>query len=337
MALGQTAYTTPVGYVSLGNTNAAPAWPTDTDIYVSVPLEREAEWQGVVVSVDVVNSIITLNTTPDFVVDKWLPSVTANPATLDPYILKIEGTAPTTPSAGLVAQITDNDANTVTVVVPPGDSLAGVAVGNSVSIRRAFTPQSFFAGNTLPANVQILLWDGALGIEQSFTGSYTYKIATNTWEDDTFGGDVTHAILFPSELLVLRNQSGADVSSLVVSGTVPTSSQRTILSVPDAAAGQDIPLSYFSPVGQLVADSGLPVVTGDQILAYDNVTPGIDKSYAASYTYKAATNEWEDDTFGGDASSFLKFEGGVSYYLRKPATTAVTGDAVWSNLPSYIP
>ena len=48
MAFGQTAYTTPVGYVSLGNAGAVPA---HTDMSVAIPLQRPAEWSGTVSSV----------------------------------------------------------------------------------------------------------------------------------------------------------------------------------------------------------------------------------------------------------------------------------------------
>jgi hypothetical protein len=207
-----------------------------------------------------------------------------------------------------------------------------------VSIRRAVTPRYLAVGNIFPTGLQILLYDGVIGTEPSLSGTYTYDSGTGKWTDEFFGGDaVTNAVLFPNELLILRNPTLTDIADVVVSGSVSTSSYRSVLSVPDGSVGQDIPLATFSPVGELVADANLPgLTTGDQVLVFDNASPGIEKSISGQFTYNSVTGAWEDEFFGGNAASFLTFDGGSAYFLRKPAATAVTGDVIWSNTPDFI-
>jgi uncharacterized protein (TIGR02597 family) len=325
-----TAYTTPVGYVSLGNTApAANNLPTGTDIAIAVPLQRSAEWAGTVASVDSGAGVVTLSGTPGFTANQWVPG-----AGFDPYTLCVEdGT-----KSGLVGLVTANGTDTVTVSLPSGETLADITAGAKVTIRKGFTPSSLFAGNTLPNGIQLLLFDGTSGQNPASSNSYSYD--SGSWTDDTSLDDVTHALLYPGEGFVLRNESGTNIADLVVSGEVPTSNHRLVFGVTSGAVGQDIFFSYFSPVGELIggvatgSQLASMVSNGDQLLAFDNAATGINKASANSYSFDSGS--WTDDTTLDDVTNTLILQGGVTYALRRQAG-ATNGSFVWSDQPSYVP
>jgi len=327
-ALAVDATTTPVGYVSLGNTSGT-AVPNNTDIAIGVPLEAPASWTGTVSSVNAGTGVITLTGTPGFTTGQWV----AAPGT-DPYVVTVTSSVEATVGNGIVGLITANDSGTVTVSLQSGDSLAGIVSGTTVSIRRGITPSSLFAGNTLPNGIQLLLFDGGAGQNVSASGSYSYD--SGFWTDDSSLDDVTNALLYPGEGFVLRNQSGTDIAKLVVSGSVPVANHRTVITVVNGAAGQDSYFSYFSPVGEIIGDSGLSALvnSGDQLLEFNNSSTGINKSASNSYSYDSGT--WTDDSSLDDVTNTFRLQAGVAYVLRKQSG-ATTGSTVWADRPSYVP
>jgi uncharacterized protein (TIGR02597 family) len=323
-AFAQTsASTTPVGYVSLGNTGGT-ALPNNTDITIAVPLQNPSAWTGLVSSVDAGTGVVTLSGSPGFTTNQWVPG-----AGNDPYVLTVQSGS----NSGLVGLITANDAGAVTVSLPSGESLTGIVSNDTVSIRKAVTPSSLLAGNTLPSGIQLLIFDGTSGQNPAFSNSFSYD--SGSWTDDTTLDDVTHSLLYPGEGLGLRNQSGTDISNLTVSGEVPTSNNRSVFTVTSGTVGQDLFFSYFSPVGEIIGSSGLSslVSSGDQLLEFDNTATGINKAFSNSYSYDSGT--WTDDTTLDDVTNTLVLKGGVAYALRLQAG-ATNGSYVWSDQPSYV-
>lgn len=320
----ETAYTTPVGYVSVGNTAGA-AVPANTDFYVSIPgLDRPAEYAGLVDSVS--GSDINLQGTPA------LPAFTGGV----PYIAKITSGA----KSGLVALITANDVDTVTVSLQAGESLAGVVSGDKIQIQKAWTPQSLFAGNVVPEGTQILAFSGA-STGTNLANDITYEFSAGAWLDLGTFGSADDAVLYPNEGFILR--SLASVPTFVVSGTVPLSNSRAIISNP-VTTGQDNILSFNSPVAESIGNSGLGVNTGDQVLVFDdlttngvNVAPGLNKASVVVLEFTAGSpGSWLDLGTFADATDTFFLQPGQSFVYRTVVGAAV-GDTPWSNQPDFVP
>ena len=313
MAFGaETAYTTPVGYVSLGNAGSVPA---KTDMTLAIPLDRASEWMGTVASVS--GNVITLTGVPGFAVNQWVNSTT-------PYMVKIgSGT-----KSGQFCLITASAAGTVTVTLQNTDTLIGVVSGDAISIRKAWTIGSLFAGNTLPNNIEFSLFNGAVGTDNAPDKIYYYF--AGVWYDAADDSVATGIVIYPNEGFRLRNTTNSAISNLVVSGEVPRSNSRIF--VKGAVGVQDTRFSFFSAVDEPIATSGLGVADNDQLLSYSVTATGTDNAPSAIY-YKFGAS-WYDASDDSNVTSTLKLKAGVGYVYRAAAGTATTTS---SNTPDYVP
>ncbi len=312
------AATDPVGYVSLGDTTAGqPAIKPNTDVAVAIPLDKPAAFAGTVASV--AGNVITISGTPA------LGSFTATP-----NIAKLESGAKT----GLNGLITANTANTVTITVPTGDSLTGVIAGDAISLRPAWTVVGTF-GTTLPAGTQILGFSGNTpGI--NLASDLVYEFDGSNWVDAIFGDTVDNNVFYTGESFVIRNNAATPIASLVVSGEVPTTNSRVIVSrFAGAPNGQDNRVAYVSPVNETIGDSHLGAIStpGDQILAFNNNAAGINKSSSTIVEWDGA--DWVDAIFGDTVTNTFNLVGGQGYVLRRAAAAPV-GDTIWADQPSYV-
>lgn len=308
-----TAYTTPVGYVSLGNT-AADNLPNDTDILVSIPLVQPTEWAGVVASVS--GQTITMQGTPGWTEDQWVPVSGV------PYVI----TGSSGDANGLTALIFSNDAGSLDV--DPTSDISSLVATDTVVIRKATTLSNMLAGNTLPSGLEIQLQTGLdVGINLAFGRVYTYF---GTWFDSSFG-NAENVVIYPGESFLIRNTTGSSVPSLVVSGTVPTENARMSI-VGQSGTQQDNPIGYTSPVGETLAEAGLVGAVGDELLIYDNTELGINKASSAVYT-SFGTASWFDGSFN-DVKDTLTIGGGVGFKYRRIADV---GDYEVSDEQNYIP
>lgn len=314
-AYGQTAYTTPVGYVSLGDaTPGQPAIKGNTDVYISIPLEKSAVFAGVVGSVSA--STITISGTPN------LGSLTTLPHTV---------TISSGANEGLIATILSNTSNTVTVAVADGDSLTGVSTSDSIVIRPAWTVLGLM-GDSLPAGTQLLTLPGSSPFNPSATGIYEWD--GSGWVDTVNTGDYADTdVLYPNETLIVRNQSASPISSFVVSGEVPSVKNRIAIAS-NGANGADNAISFFSPVDEQISLSGLSVIAnaGDQILGFDNGSAGINKSATSILEYDGT--DWVDTVNTGDYEPTFPLGSGRGFLFRRSSASA---SAIWSDSATYLP
>ena len=317
MASGaSTAYTTPVGYVSLGDTAGANAVAANTDSMISVPLARPAEYAGTVASVGA--NTLTVSGTPS-----W----TTNQFTSVPYCLVVKSGA----QKGLFAVITANTVDTLTLTVTTG-VLSGVVAADQVVIAKCWTLGSFLPIAGIPTGTTLLAYNGTTpGI--NLAANLIYTKGPSNWIQ-TFGGsgDATNHILYPGESFILR--TGANpVPSLVISGEVPTWNSRTSINKLTATGtGQDNRISYFSPVGEALSLSSIPASTGDALLIFNNVAIG--KNKAASAIITKGPTSWVG-TFGlsGNQDAY-QLIGGVGYVYRR-AASAPAGSLDWNDAQGY--
>lgn len=314
----ETAYTTPVGYVSLGNTTPSqPAVAANSDAFITIPLQKSASFTGTVSSV--AGDVITLSGTPGF---------TAGQFTSSPFVARLGSGA----KEGLVALVTANSADSITLSVQPGDSLAGVVAGDSVSIQASWTVASLFAGNTIPSGTQLLAYSGT-GAGILVAPDLIFEFDGSNWVDTNSFDTADGFVLYPGEGFVLRTV-GTEISSLVVTGEVPTSKHRLVVPNLSPGVGQDSTVGFFSPVGELIGSSGLGWTAGDQLLVWDNTTSGIIKAPVTVLEFDGTA--WVDTNTFDDVSATFSLNAGQSYVFRRSAT-APGGDVIWSDSQSYLP
>ena len=305
------SYSNVVGYTSLGNLSnpgVTPALPTGTDIVVSIPLLNPTEAVATVASV--AGNVINLDGTPGYTADEWVGY----------YAQLTSGT-----NEGQIVLVTTNDASTLTVSAQPGDSLTGIAAGDTLALSKAWTLDSFLPNAGLPDGTFFLTFDGGTGINLSATKQY-YTFG-GSWNDfDTFLP--ANPILYPGESYVMRNETGTAIMSLVVSGEVSTAKHRTVIY--GGAAQQDTRLAYIGPVSEPLDVTSFPAVDGDFVLFFDNTATGINKS--AVKQYYSFSGVWYDfDTFL-PPSPMVNLDGGVGYVYR---TAAAAGDVIWTDEQTY--
>ncbi len=310
-----TATTTPVGYVSLGDTTAGqPACKAETDVFISIPLSKPAVASGVATSINSGTNTITASAAAfgDF--------------TTTPHVVTITSGA----AKGLVALISASTATTIGLSLQPGDSINGLAVSDTFSISPAWTVLGLL-GTDLPVGVSLLTLPASGAPNPSAEGIYDWD-GTNWVDNVVTGAPADNDVLFPNETFILRNASQTPIASLIVSGEVPVYGSRVHIAASSGAT--DYAVSYFSPVSEGIGSSGLSDVAsiGDSLLGFDNNAPGFNKSASIILDYDGAGN-WIDNVVTGEPDNSFPLGQGVGYIYRRVGSAPASN---WSDLQNFI-
>lgn len=309
-----TAKTTPVGYTDV----AVGGVPANSDVILSVPLDRETLYSSTVSSVSGADQIVVAGS----------PAFAAAQFTTEPCVVKLTSGA----KDGFYALITSHTADTLTISLPPGQTLGSVVSGDKLAISKAWTAKAYFAGAALPADVELYQYSGiAPGI--NLAADFTYVWDGTDWIDGGSGSTVD-PILYPGESFVLRNATATAIDEIIVSGQVPVSKFSNVLG--NFATGQqDLPLALFSPVDQTLTASGLlsVAVADDEIYFFDNDAAGINKSAATTLVFDGT--DFLDAGSGNavDANAFMLKSGEGFTYRRAAGSTTV----LHNFSPGYVP
>jgi|GEM_PF-2458073 len=312
-----TATTTPVGYVSLGDTTVGqPAVKAGTDVSISIPLSQPTQFRGLIGSV--AGSVITISGTPAL-----------GDLTTFPHVVKIESGA----RSGLVALITASTTNTVTVAVQSGDDLTGVTNTDTISISNAWTVAGLL-GTSLPVNTSLLGFSGT-STGQNLAADLIWQFDGTNWIDTNTFNPADNAVLYPGETLILRNDAVTPITSLVVSGEVSTSNSRLVVQSA-AVTGTDNMISFVGAASQVIGTSGLSAIAhvNDEILANDNSATGENKAAVTAIQFDGT--DWIDTNSFDTVTSTFKLEPGVGYTFRTDPSHPV-GSSVWTSLPDFVP
>ena len=316
-AHSQTVTTDPVGFVSV-------TVPANSDAILAVPLNRAAEFKGVISSIS--GSVITVTGTPGWAVNQFVYNGTTITKT---YAVQFASGV----KEGMISKVTANTANTITVTLSAGDDFSGVvtgASGDQVDVMPYWTPSSLFTAAP-PSATELFGFDtSGLGVNRGAGELYGYS--GTSWEDEVTGDPASDAPLQFGSSYIVRNNS-ASALSLSMVGAVPMSTMRLRISTLANNRDQDVQLGYMSPVPESVISLGLPAVAGDSIIGFDNAANGKNKGAATIWAYDGT--QWVDDITGDPLTSTVKLQPGQGYIYRK-LKTATPQAVVWSHTPSYL-
>jgi len=309
-----TAYTTPVGYVSLGDTTAGqPAIKAQTDVFISIPLDQATEVQGVISLIS--GSVITI------------ANVTLGDLLTVPHTIKIVSGN----GSGIIGLVTASSATTVTVALQPGDSLNDVALGDSIAISKAWTVLGLM-GTSMPVNT--ILYTYPASGAQNFSSVGLYQWDGANWIDQVNTGSPADTdVLYQNETYVVRNPTNTPIPSFVVSGAVSTTNSRVVIET-SGAAGSDNAISFAGPVGEQIATSGLAAraQNNDIVYGFDNNAAGMNKS--ANSVHQFDGTDWIDQVNTGSPDPTFPLGSGVGFVFRRVAASSA---AIWTSQPSYVP
>ncbi len=306
----QSVVTDPVGFVSV-------TIPGQSDAALGAPLGRANEYQGVVQSVS--GSVITVAGTTGWLTNQFVYVDGTQPKT---YYARIDSGA----REGLIAQITANDASTITVTVPAGDDIAAVLAGDSISVAPYWTLGTLITG--VPNGTQVLTYSTTdSGINLS--ASVIYFSNGGNW---FLGATPSNDVVLPPNLgFTIRNGTASPIT-ISITGSVPMAKNRFIVRARIGAGKlQDQRIFFNSPVPEYVGNLGLGLTLGDQLLVFDNSAVGKNKSARDILSWAGPANGW---LLNGDPASNYQLQPGSSYVLRKAPSSTTT--LVSTQLQSYL-
>jgi len=322
--------TDPVGFVSV-------TVPANSDAVLAVPLNRAAEFKGVIQSI--AGNVITVAGTPAWTASQFVQALPGQPKT---YAVQIASGA----KEGLIAQVTANTNNTLTVTVDASDDLTGIgtvavpvdpdgagpltAQSDQIDIMPYWTPSALFSAGA-PANAELFFYSSSLaGVNLAPAKLYLYD--SGAWADqDTFGSADNTALNFGVSF-VMRNPTGTAFSASFV-GSVPMSKHRYLIKTLANNQDQDIRIGYSSPVPETIGSLGLGFSTDDQLFVYNNAASGMNKAPSKILLYDSGA--WIDTDDFSNVSSSFQLQPGQGYVFRRKGT-ATPQTIAWSHLQSYL-
>lgn len=337
----ETAYTTPVGYTTLGV-------PANTDTNISIPLQSSAAWAGV--STGISGSTVSVAAS----------SYTAGQYATGGYMLQVTSGA----LIGRVFPITANTTDSVTVD-PVGASdlqTQGFATGNSFVIRPFWTLDSLFpsgagvgaSSDPFSPSSLVLFNDNALtGLNRGATGFFFYYDGSQGgdagWYDanDLGAGPQGGKTVKPSDVVTIRNLNGSPLS-MTVTGEVPSvASANLVISdtqANDSFAQLPFPVDTSLAQSQLfesgaVSDSSDPFSPTDIVLTFDSAGTGLNPGASGFYFHydgsQGGDAGWYDlnDLGGGVIGTNPVLKTGSFIIIRKAAGVALQANTWTAPLP----
>lgn len=341
-----TSYTTPVGYISVSA-------PVSADSPFSIPLNRPASIQTTAASGS--GTSLTLN----------VGGLTVDQFTNKFFVQFNDGAL-----AGRYFVISGNNASSgSTTVFTLEDSLGGSLIGTpSVSVIPFWTLNTLFPAGAgvgssadpfVPESVVMFTDQVGTGINRATVGSYLYHAGSIDfpagWYDsgNPFDGVKDDVVLIPDAMYIVRKESTAPATNIVISGEVPSVSPSNPFVV-IASGENDNFVAQPLPVDLTLAQSGLfdagnpldcairssddPFVPGDQVLVFSDSPSTQNEATVASYLYHAGSIDfpagWYDsgNPFGGLVTDAV-LKAGRSFIIRKSAGTPSASNYWTTPLP----
>jgi uncharacterized protein (TIGR02597 family) len=346
-AQAQTAYTVPVGYVSL-------VTPANSDITISPSLDRATELQTSVVSA--LGSTLTIKAA-GVTLNQYAYSAGVQPKTY--FVRSVSGGGSLPGQYQTILSNTATDGNgEITLTL---ESSLAVSAPSTVAIAPYWTLNTLFpagagVGSTNdPGEVTSYLLrqdQASTGLNRAPNTLYFYFAdpggEVSGWynNDDLGAGPQNDQVIYPDEFYLIRNLTGSPVTA-TLTGTVPSVAPATNLI--QAASDNDNYLANPVPVDQTLEETGLrqsgaytptsdPGEVVDYVLLYDDLGTGINKAPSKVYFYFADPGQevsgwYDNDDLGAGPQTGKLVKAGNGIIVRKKGGTP--GGFLWSNPLPY--
>ena len=342
-----TAYTVPVGYITLNIPGAA----ADTNIAPSLSQAPLLQAASTGIAGNVITVAATGAATNAFI--NVLPDTNAKT-----YVLVRTGAL-----AGLRFPVTANDATTITVNAGATDlQTLGVVNGDQVGVVPYWTLNTLFpAGAGVgqsndiynPSSYLLFSDQSGIGINRSASVVYFYNDGTDGnpagWYDNDhiFSGLQDTVAIDPSVMMTIRSNPVGASTTLTITGTVPSTVLATVLLSGASANDENLGAPY--PIDTSLTQSGLQsVVAGatdifnptEYVFVYADEAAGINKSASATYFYFVGDGDFaagwynNDNVFAGVVTDKV-LKAGRSFTVRKAGGTPAS--SVWTAPLPYTP
>jgi uncharacterized protein (TIGR02597 family) len=340
VAVGQTtAYTTPVGYVTINV-------PAQADTTITPPLERANLLSAASTGISG-NDVSVSGLTADAFVN--VGGVDAKS-----YLQVTSGSL-----AGQRFPITANTTSSITVDAGATTLQAlGFASGNSFKVVQNWTLASLFPNGAGVGSTEDVFGATSFVLTSSNAATGTNRASTKLYfycsgdagndlpagwydNDDLFGGTKNDVVIDPAAFYTIRSASEVD-QSVVISGQVPNTALANQVAVDvdfnDVYLGSSFPVdisleqSGLQSLIQATSDVFSPVET---LFVFDDSAPGVNKAAAKVYFYCSGDSAndlpagWydNDDLFSGPVSGNL-LKAGRGFIIRK-APYESAGSLAW--------
>jgi uncharacterized protein (TIGR02597 family) len=334
-----TAYTTPVGYLTLDI-------PANSDSNVGQPFIRGIAYQGVATSV--VGSVVNLPANAGLTVNQFVYSSPSQP---NSYYLQVDGGS----LNGRYFDVVSNTATSITV----DNGTTDISSVVNVKVIPFWTLNTLFPGGAgVGTSLDELESNGVVQFRSLNTGinrpsPKTYFHYTGVAEQGTGWYDLNDLSLgLQNDLTIdpyiparVRNQGFAKTAT--ITGTVPTSDVAT--PIVTATGQNDNYLTVQFPTDVTLAESGLSAVLTpstdildaiDVIQIYNETAPGINKPVLRTFFYYTGIEEQGTGFYDNDNNSLGKqddvlgiLKAGRVYTIRRAGGTPGTAHAV--SIPGY--
>ena len=340
-----TAYTTPVGYVTI-------AVPAESDTTVSAPLEQPSLYSAASTSISG-NVVGASGLTGDAFVN-------ADPANAKCYLQVTSGAL-----AGSRFPITANSSSSITVDAGATTLAAqGFVSGASYKVVPYWTLASLFpagsgvgATNDVYSAAAFVMVSDQVSVTTNKANAKLYfycsgdtanEFAAGWYDnDDVFSGTKNDVVIDPSHMYTIRTAPG-NVQSVVVSGQVPSIAPK--VGLPVYTSENDLSVASQFPVDVSLQESGLQSVLqpttdvyspAELVFVFDDEGLGQNKAASKVYFYCSgdSVNEFpagwydNDDVFSGVVTDKV-IKAGRSFIIRKGAYQA-DGALPWNPALPY--
>lgn len=327
-----TAYTTPVGYVTL-------EVPASGDTNIGQPLQRPSTFAAAASSV--VADTVGISTSA-LTVNQFVYSPPGQP---NSYYLRITSGA----LAGRTFEVLSNTVNSITVDTDL--QALGFASSNTFSITPYWTLGTLFpAGAGVGASTDELepvafvsfVDYSAVGANKSAAATYFYyqgaALNGDGWynNDNTAAGKQDNLTLEPFQIAIVRNLE-ATAKEVVVTGTVPSTGTESLVfgktSVNDSYFAIQMPIDVTLGQSGLIASGAVTTSTDelepvDLVSTYDETASQFNKAAAKTYFHYTGVGlsgtGWydNDNTAAGIQDNVISLKAGRQILIRKSAVVS---------------
>jgi len=313
--------------------------PANSDAVLAVPLNRAAEFKGVIQSI--AGNVITVEGTPAWTANQYVQSL---PGQTKTYAVQIASGA----KEGLIGRVTANGVDTLTITLDASENLSGIgtvavpvdpdgagpltAQADQVDIMPYWTPATLIP-SSVPDGTELYVFDNTTAGQNGSPTLLLQYFAGFGWYETVGFTDQSHRPMLFANGFILRNNSTTTPATLSFVGSVPMNKHRIPLKTLANGVNQDQTIGYMSPVPEPLSGLNFGAADNDELFLFDSSTTGKNKSPSTLLVYFGG--RWYNSISFQDVTDSTTLQPGNGMIFRKK-TAGAPQVTVWQDLQSYL-